>query len=118
MRSTEKEASGASGLSCVAAQDGSYCMYNEGDRRSHRDHVLRMKPDEIQRRLREDDAVFNIARQENLMEQPLFSKPVTEIKKPATNTFTFSQKKQLKMKEREQPEGGELEVRTSRSGLC
>ena len=42
------------------------------------------------------------------MEQRLFSKPVTEIKKPATNIFTFSQKKQLKMKEREQPEGANL----------
>ncbi len=90
MNLTDKEVVGASGLSCIASGNGSHCVYNEGDRRNHRDRTLNMTPDEIQQRLLEDDAVFNIARPEDLMDQPLFSKPGTEIKKPATNTFTFS----------------------------
>ncbi len=108
MNLTDKEVAGASGLSCITSGNGSHCVYNEEDRRNHRDSALRLTQDEIHQILMEDDTVSNIARPEDLMDQPLYSKSSTESKKPAINTFTFSQKKQLKSKEREQVEGIDL----------
>ena len=67
----------------------------------------------------QDEQVFNVARPEDLMDQPLFTQKqgpsrVAALPLPlskgdqAANTFTYSQKKKLKTKEKVLPEGVNL----------
>ena len=70
--------------------------------------ALGLEPDEVSRRLQEDDMIFNIVRPEELMEEPL----IPLEKDVPRNSFTYSQRRHMKMRENEQPEGMSLKSDT------
>ena len=111
--------------------DGLIHECDPGGRNRQRWHrkVWGLKPEDVAKRLEEDEVVFNIARPEDLMAKPLSNRGQgtgcfadgslpTGGGKPVANSLTYSQRKQMKGREQEQQKRLGLEVRSARSSLC
>jgi hypothetical protein len=99
-------------------------MYDTRDERDYRNHRSGHKEDEVRRRLLKDEAIFNIARPEMLMEYPLSTQqqglssdaaeplPVSGAEEKGVNTFTYGQRKTMQRKEKTQREDSNLKSET------
>jgi hypothetical protein len=99
--------------------DKSYQLSDRRDRENHKDLSMGLGITEIKRRLQEDEAIFHIARPEDLMERPLTPQqgsrgtatgplPGSENGNHSANSFTYSQKKKMKSREQAQSESPNL----------
>jgi hypothetical protein len=101
-------------------QDESYQLSDKRDQEDYRDSRLGLGIKEIKRRVQQDEAIFNIAKPEELMEHPWTTQqqgsggaatgslPGSVDGSQPVNSFTYSQKKKMKSKEQTQPEGTNL----------
>jgi hypothetical protein len=101
-------------------QDESYQLSDKRDQENYRDSRLGLGIKEIRRRLQQDEAIFNIAKPEELMEHPWTTQqqgsggaatgplPGSVDESQPVNSFTYSQKKKMKSKEQTQPESTNL----------
>jgi len=110
--STLKEGSG-SGMSYEKEKDGSYCLRDVRSKEMRDTHGLGLSLDVINAVLARDEEVFSIAQPEELMQAP-WHPPKQEVgsetagpllketsAKEVSNSFTYTQRKQMQMKEKE-----------------
>ena len=96
--------------------DQSYQLSDKRSQEDHRNSRLGLGINEIRDRLQQDEAIYHVAKPEELMAQPWTTVqqgprrdatgPLQDSveKELPSNSFTYSQKKKMKSKEQEQPE--------------